>query len=130
MSDTNPILGDYMPKAEFAAALGCHERTIDNYRALTDGLPLSDGRRGEIFIPVTLGREWIARGASSFRTPTPEGGMTSCEQKRSAREPEATARGRRKNGSYETLTRRSLAAQAGRRRDQRPRPGRPPASEA
>ena len=72
MSNTNPILGDYMPKAEFAAALGCHERTVDNYRAQVDGLP-SVVIAGRVYIPVTLGREWIA-ARIVFPNPTRKAG--------------------------------------------------------
>lgn len=54
------ILSDYMPKAQFASELGCHERTIDNYRSQPNGLPsLTIG--GKVYIPIADAREWIAR---------------------------------------------------------------------
>ena len=60
MSPIPTFLADYMPKAAFAAELGCHERTNDNYRKMPDGLP-SLVIAGRVYIPIADARDWIAR---------------------------------------------------------------------
>jgi hypothetical protein len=67
MSDSLDLLAGYATKGEFATALRCHERTIDSYRKLPDGLP-SVVVAGRVYIPIDRGREWIA---ARILTPNP-----------------------------------------------------------
>ena len=67
MSEKLDLLAGYAPKSAFAKGLNCHERTIDNYRNLPDGLP-SVVVAGRVYIPIDRGREWIA---DRILTPNP-----------------------------------------------------------